>query len=137
MADRRVEALLDRYDESTSRMLGDTAHQVSDKYGGDLRRLREAAERDVSRERQLLKEFKGIGDVGASIYFREVQGAWAEIYPFADEAVLGTARRLELGDSAADLARLVPRPRFPVLVAALVRAGLANHTDEILEEASS
>lgn len=32
-----------RYDESTSRMLGDTAQLLLDRYRGDLRKLREEA----------------------------------------------------------------------------------------------
>jgi hypothetical protein len=57
-----------RYDESTSRMLGETAQKLIEAYGGDLRRLREAAGRDPAGERTLLKEFKGIGDVGVDIF---------------------------------------------------------------------
>src|SRR5690606_30916265 len=40
-----------RYDERTSTMLGDTADLVLDRYGGDLRRLRAAANsvRDIER----------------------------------------------------------------------------------------
>lgn len=126
-----------RYDESTSRMLGETADLVTSEYGGDLRRLREAADRDVTRERKLLKECKGIGNVGASVFFREVQGLWDELYPFADDPVLRTARKLGLGESSDDLAELVPKSEFPVLAAALIRSGLAKDTDEILAEASS
>jgi hypothetical protein len=48
---------------------------VVEKYGGDLRNLRKSAapggRPDPARERKLLKEFKGIGDVGANIFFRE------------------------------------------------------------------
>jgi hypothetical protein len=73
-----------RYDESTSRMLGDACTLLLERYRGDLRCLREEAERDPRRERALLKEFKGIGDVGVDIFFREAQIAWDELYPFAD-----------------------------------------------------
>jgi endonuclease III len=60
-----------RYDESASRMLGDTSALIVEAYGGDLRKLRQAAGRDPEAERRLLKEFKGIGDVGADIFCRE------------------------------------------------------------------
>ena len=73
-----------RYDESTSRMLGETSRMLLDRYQGDLRKLREAAGRDPQEERRLLEEFKGIGDVGADIFMREVQLVWDELYPFAD-----------------------------------------------------
>ena len=66
-----------RYDESTSRRLGDMAQLLLDRYGGDLCNLREAAHRDPQEERRLLKEFKGIGDVRVDIFFREAQLAWA------------------------------------------------------------
>ena len=85
-------------------MLGDTAKMLLDKYQGDLRRLRAAAERDPGRERALLKECKGIGDVGADIFCREAQIAWNELFPFADRRALETAGRLGLEDDAARLA---------------------------------
>lgn len=125
-----------RYDESTSRMLGDTAQLLSNRYGGDLRNLREAAERDPSRERKLLKECKGIGDVGVNIFFREVQGVWDEIHPFTDEKVLEASRDLQLPTNPDDLAKLVKTSEFPVLVAALVRSRLASDAEELLAAAS-
>jgi endonuclease III len=69
-----------RYDERTSTMLGDTAAFVIKKYKGDLRKLRDEAERDVKREHQLLQQFSGIGAVGADIFMREVQLVWDETY---------------------------------------------------------
>ena len=125
-----------RYDESTSRMLGDTAGMLLDKYGGDLRKLREAAERDPARERALLKECKGIGEVGADIFCREAQIAWDELFPFADRRALEAAGRLGLEDDAGKLARRVSRKDYPRLLAALVRTGLAKDFDDVLEAAS-
>lgn len=118
-----------RYDESTSRMLGDSVEILMDKYGGDLRRLREAARRDPGDERKLLKEFKGIGEVGADIFFREVQTAWDELFPFADRRALEAAKRLQLEEDAASLAGQVRREDFPRLVAALVRVSLSRDYD--------
>ncbi|HEY5706813.1 MAG TPA: hypothetical protein VIS96_14705 [Terrimicrobiaceae bacterium] len=74
-----------RYDEKTSRMLADASELLLDRYGGDLRKLREEAERDPRRKRELLMECKGIGEVGASIFLREVQVVWPENIPFADQ----------------------------------------------------
>ncbi len=122
-----------RYDESTSRMLGDTASMLLEKYGGDLRKLREAAGRAPEHERALLKECKGIGEVGADIFCREVQIAWEELYPFADRRALDAARRLGLEDEAAKLARRVSRNEFPRLIAALVRTSLGKDIEGILE----
>jgi endonuclease III len=121
-----------RYDERTSRMLEDTARLALDTYRGDLRRLREAAGRDRAAERELLKEFKGIGDVGADIFLREVQRAWPEVRPFFDARALKSARQLKLPDDPEQLARLAPRGDTARLAAALVRAGFAkDHSDLI------
>ena len=49
-----------RYDESTSRYLEATSRLLLEDYRGDLRRLREAAGHDPKRERELLKQFKGM-----------------------------------------------------------------------------
>jgi hypothetical protein len=124
-----------RYDESTSRMLGDTARMLLDEYGGDLRKLRAAAERDPGRERKLLKECKGIGEIGADIFCREAQIAWDELFPFADRRALEAARRLGLEDDAGKLAERVTRQDYPRLLAALVRTGLAKDFDEVLATA--
>ncbi len=125
-----------RYDESTSRMLGDTASMLLQRYGGDLRKLREEAGRAPERERTLLKECKGLGEVGADIFCREAQLAWDELYPFADRRALEAARHLGLEDDAAGLAKRVPKKEFPRLVAALVRTGLAKDRDGVLEAAA-
>lgn len=124
-----------RYDESTSRMLGDTAETLLAEYDGDLRKLRKRAEHDPDVERQLLKECKGIGDVGADIFMREAQAPWDELYPFADKVALRAARRLNLGKDARALARHVERDDFPRLVAALIRTDLAGDYDAITEAA--
>ena len=115
-----------RYDESTSRMLEDTSNILQEEYKGDLRNLREEAERDPKRERILLKKFKGIGDVGVDIFFREVQVAWDELVPFADNRVLKAARRLGLGNDVSDLHKIVKGRDFVRLVAGLVRVELKN-----------
>ncbi|HLM63348.1 MAG TPA: hypothetical protein VK306_03535 [Acidimicrobiales bacterium] len=123
-----------RYDERTSRMLGDTAEMILDRYRGDLRVLREAAKRDAARERALLKEFKGIGDTGADIFFREVQGAWTEVAPFVDRRALAAAAKLGLGDDAEALAGYMPKRDLPRLVAALVRVDMAGDHDDVLAD---
>ncbi|MEX0759869.1 MAG: hypothetical protein WD100_09840 [Tistlia sp.] len=126
-----------RYDESTARYIGDTTGLLRERYGGDLRRLREAAERDPRRERDLLKAFKGIGEVGADVFFREVQVAWDELYPFADRRALEAAGKLGLEANAEALARLAGGRRdLPRLLAALVRLDLAGETEAVLQEVS-
>jgi hypothetical protein len=128
-----------RYDESTSRMLGDTCALALERYRGDLRRLREQAERDPRRERALLKEFKGLGDVGTDIFFREAQVAWDELHPFADRRTLQAARRLGLDADARELDRLVrgDAREFARLAAALIRVGLERDYDAVRALAGS
>jgi endonuclease III len=127
-----------RYDESTSRMLGQTVDLLRDRYRGDLRRLRDDAERDPDAERRLLQEFTGIGGVGASIFSREVQLVWDEQYPYADDRALETAEQLGLGHDVSDLTGLVDGPdQLTTLVAALVRCGLADDVDDVVAAAES
>jgi endonuclease III len=124
-----------RYDESTSRMLGDTVALLLERYGGDLRNLREQAERNPGQERRLLKEFKGIGDVGADIFFREAQVAWDELFPFADDRSLEGARKLGLPDSPQALVDLAGAEDYPRLVAALVRMQLQKGLEDVRQRA--
>lgn len=126
-----------RYDESTSRMLGETTGLLLDQYGGDLRQLRHAGHSDPATERQLLKAFKGIGDVGVDIFFREIQLAWDELYPFAGKRDLDAAAKLGLEKDPAGLARHVSREDFPRLTAALIRAGIARDFEAVREQAQA
>lgn len=133
---QRVKALDEggyvRYDERTATMLAETAQMVIEKYGGDLRNLRREARADPARERTLLKEFKGIGEVGVNIFFREVQLAWPELYPFADSRILETAKELRLPADARKLAGLVRRRRdFVRLVSALMQVRLSRKQEQI------
>ena len=126
-----------RYQERTASMLGEMAKTVLDRWDGDLRKLRDQAERDPKQERRLLKEAKGIGDTGVDIFFREGQAAWDEIRPFADRRALDAAKRLDLGSDPKALARLADGAAFDRLVAALVRTELAGDHDEIRATASA
>jgi hypothetical protein len=126
-----------RYDERTSRMLGESCDLLPDRWGGDLRRLRGEAGRDPGRERSLLKEFSGLGDAGVDIFFREAQAAWDELRPFADRRALSAASDLGLGDDPRALARLADGDGAGLarLTAALVRTGLERDADEVREAA--
>jgi len=138
--EQRVRALDEggyvRYDERTSTMLGETAQMLIDVYQGDLRRLREAAGRDPGRERKLLDQFKGVGEVAVNIFFREAQLAWPELYPFVDARTLASAKALGLPADPAKLAASVRgRRQFVRLVAALIRVELEHKREEILAAA--
>jgi hypothetical protein len=88
------------------------------------------------KERRLLEKFKGIGEVGAGIFCREVQSVWDELFPYADKKALAAAARLGLGRNAGELAALVHRRDYPRLLTALVRTGLARDYEAIIAGAS-
>lgn len=137
---QRVDAITDegykRYDEKTATQLGELAERVQHAYHGDLRELRSEARHDPEREKQLLTEFNGIGPVGADIFLREVQGVWAEAYPYVDAKVLASAQKLHLGSSAEELAELVPKSQFPALVASLVQLDLDGAHERVRQAAA-
>ena len=124
-----------RYDERTASMLADACELLLDRYRGDLRRLRAEAGRDPRQERRLLKQVKGLGDVGVDIFFREAQVAWEELFPFLDRRAAQAARRLGLDADPRALAGNQDPEAFARLVAALVRTGLADDHDAVLEAA--
>lgn len=124
-----------RYDERTSTMLGDTTELLVERWNGDLRELRDEAWHDPDVERELLKEFKGIGDVGADIFCREAQAVWPELRPFADRRALSAAERLHLGGDAKALARAAGTDDLSRVVAALVRVDLADDYDQVRQAA--
>lgn len=123
---QRVQALRSagyvRYDDRTARMLGGCAEQLLERYAGDLRRLRAVAGNDSATIRRLLKQLDGVGDAAVDVVFRELQGPWPELYPFADRRAMDVAKRLRLGTTPAGLAATVGRERFARVVAALIRA---------------
>jgi endonuclease III len=125
---QRVDALgrggYRRYDERTATQLGDAARMVIDDYGGDLRRLRDAADGDVPAMQQALRRFPGIGPAGADIFLREAQRVWPGIAPYLDAKALEGARRLGLPDEPGALMRLAGDADPAVVAAALVRAAL-------------
>ncbi|MET9470194.1 endonuclease [Streptomyces sp. NPDC006544] len=115
-----------RYDESTASALGDGATLIVDHYAGDLRRLRDRAEGDPARIRELLREVPRIGPVGADIFCRELQGLWPELRPAFDRKARTGAAALGLPRTPRGLAELVPAAELPRLAAALVRSQLEH-----------
>ena len=125
---QRVDALgrarYKRYDESTATALGDGAELLRKEYRDDLRRLRERAERDPRRIRELLTDFPRLGPVGAQIFCREAQAVWPELRPALDGKALDGARALNLPADPAVLAEQVRPAELATLAAALVRVAL-------------
>jgi endonuclease III len=125
----RVDALgrghFRRYDESTAATLGEVAVTILERWDGDLRNLREAAEGEPGRIRELLQEFKGIGPTGADIFLREVQGVWPGVSPYFDAKVIEGAKLLDPPLDGQELAALAGSPaQLARLAAALVRLSL-------------
>ncbi|UCM91344.1 endonuclease [Streptomyces marincola] len=119
---QRVDALgaggYRRYDERTATQLGDGARLALDRYGGDLRRLRGP---DAARR---LREFPGIGPLGADIFLREAQAVWPEYAPYIDGKARAGAERVGLPRSPRTLGGLVGGGDVPRLTAGLVRVAL-------------
>ncbi|MFP5068801.1 endonuclease [Pseudonocardia nantongensis] len=125
---QRVDALgrahFTRVDEQTATALGDGAAQLLDDYAGDLRKLRDAADRDPKRIRKLLTAFPRLGPTGAGIVTREAQAVWPELRPSLDGKARQGAERLGLPTDPDELAGLVDGDELARFAAALTRVGL-------------
>jgi endonuclease III len=122
-----------RYDESSATRLAELAEAVQQEYRGDLRLLAERSGRRVDDAQKLLKDFKGIGDTGASIFLREVQDVWPWARSTFDDLALAAARDLGLPATASELATL-SHGRNAALAAALVRYSLDADVRERLAD---
>jgi endonuclease III len=135
---QRVDALgkggYRRYDERTSTLLGRGAELLLERYGGDLRRLR-----DEPDPKRALLDIPGIGPTGADIFLRDVQGVWPEFAPYIDRKALDGARRLGLPASPEKLGGLVQGRQMPPRLAdGLVHAALDKPlADEVLAAAKA
>jgi len=125
-----------RYDESTADYLRDTARWAEDRYGGDLRNLREEAG-DRAGILKALQGAKGLGPTGAEIFAREAQLVWDELYPAEISGPAETAARdLGLPGDAKRLAGLAgAQERYVRLLAALTRARLDGPAEKVKEAA--
>ena len=113
-----------RYDESTATALGRGAELVLDRYRGDLRRMRAAADGDPGEMQRLLREVPSLGPVGAHIFCREAQAVWPELRPYFDKKALSGAEKAGLPKDAGRLAELVDAADYARFSAALVRLTL-------------
>jgi endonuclease III len=127
-----------RYDESTATRLGEGAEIAQERYGGDLRRMRDAADGDTDDLRGRLREFPGIGPAGADIFLREAQAVWPQVAPYFDGKAAQGARALGLPGSPRKLAGLAEDADAEpaVLAAALVRVALDRKAPEAVREAA-
>lgn len=137
---QRVDALGEggyrRYDERTATQLGDGAELLLDSYGGDPRRIRDAADGDTDRLRKLLREVPGLGPAGVDIFLREAQAVWPELKPHLDAKALQGAERVGLPTAPDALLKAAGKETEPaVLAAALVRAALDKKGAEEIRKA--
>ncbi|MCJ1375920.1 hypothetical protein MMC20_007158 [Loxospora ochrophaea] len=106
-----------RYREKTATALGELADLILEKYDGDLNALLTLSSSTPQKTRTLLKEIKGLGDVGVNIFFDTVQAIWPSLAPSLDPRNLQTAEKaglggdveklwVEVGKSAEQMARL-------------------------------
>ncbi|GCB26885.1 hypothetical protein AAWM_09770 [Aspergillus awamori] len=86
-----------RYREQGATNLGDLAEFVNEKYDGDLNNLLKKAHNDRDETRKLIKEIKGLGDLGVDLFFNNAQAVWPSIAPFIDGRSLETADNVGLG----------------------------------------
>ena len=137
----RVDALgrghYKRYDERTATMLGDGAELLTERWHGDLRRLRDEADGAVGVVAGRLEEFPGIGPAGASVFLREAQAVWPSVAPYVDERVQTGAREIGLPTGRDALARLAGSDRdLARLAAALVRVTLTKNAADQVRQAA-
>jgi len=122
-----------RYDFSTADDLLALSDLLMRKYDGDLNRLHDQAKDSADLEERL-KEFRGVGDVTANIFLRELRGVWKKADPLPGRHAILAARNLGLVKSARPAAALdelrrvwkvkaVPRKTFVNFEVALSRLG--------------
>ncbi|WP_329171702.1 endonuclease [Streptomyces sp. NBC_01477] len=137
---QRVDALgrggYRRYDERTATQLGEGAELAAERYGGDLRRLRDEAGGDTAAIRRGLQEFPGVGPAGADIFLREAQAVWPQAAPYLDAKALQGARALGLPTTPAALLPLADGTQPAVLASALVRVALDKTAPRSVREAA-
>ncbi|NUS14684.1 MAG: endonuclease [Streptomyces sp.] len=137
---QRVDALgrggYRRYDERTATQLGEGADLAQERYGGDLRRLRDEADGDAEQMRDRLQDFPGMGPAGADIFLREAQAVWPQAAPYLDGKALQGARALGLPARTGSLMDLAGDAEPAVLAAALVRVALDRKAPDAVREAA-
>jgi hypothetical protein len=121
-----------RYDEQTATALGRGAELLLEAYSGDLRTLRDRAQRRPAEITRALRSVPRLGPVGADIFCREAQLVWPELRPYFDKKALSGAERLGLPSDAERLAALVTGDDLALLAAGLVRAALDSTLAENL-----
>jgi hypothetical protein len=127
-----------RYDYKTATKLLEINHALLADYGGNLNALHSVAKNSADLEQRIMALGKGIGEVTARIFLRELRGRWDKAAPPLSAPALMAAQSLgylsekEAEDSGKALGHLqrlwkkhgMPADTFPDFEAALVREGL-------------
>ncbi|KAI4186708.1 MAG: hypothetical protein LQ346_005622 [Caloplaca aetnensis] len=121
-----------RYREKTATGLGELAEFVTEKYDNDLNNLVKAADSSPPKIRALLKEIKGIGNVGLDIFCDTAQHIWPCLAPFIDPRSMKTAQQCGFGDDVETLWAAVGKDleRMCRLAAALTTVRLEKKEKE-------
>lgn len=85
-----------RYDFKTATKLLNVSRTLGAQYKGDLNILHERASDTADLVQRIRGLGKGIGDVTANIFLRELRGIWAKANPLPAARVIRAARALEL-----------------------------------------
>jgi len=85
-----------RYDFKTATKLLGICGALVENYAGDLNKLHTAAKNAPDLEKRVKELGKGIGDVTAGIFLREMRGTWAKAEPLPSDLVLIGAKELGL-----------------------------------------
>lgn len=120
-----------RYREKTATALGDLADFVNNKYDGDLNNLLNKADSSAAQVRSLLKEIKGIGNVGIDIFCDTAQGIWPCLAPFIDPRSMKTAQQCGLGEEIDAIWDTIGKDRMCRLAAALTTLRLEEKEKEL------
>ncbi|TKA27401.1 hypothetical protein B0A50_05013 [Salinomyces thailandicus] len=116
--EKHVKAMWDartQHKEKTAGEIGQIADVVLSKFTGEndsegtkLERVRTECNRDVEKEREMLKNnIKGLGKTGLDIFFRRVQWVWDAGFPFIDGRTAQSLHKLGLPDQGEELSKLI------------------------------
>jgi hypothetical protein len=83
-----------RYDFKTASKLLDLSNALIERYKGDLNRLHDSARDPQGLQQRLQALAKGIGEVTAGIFLRELRGLWSKAQPRPSELAIDAARHL-------------------------------------------
>lgn len=90
-----------RYDFKTADKLLLVMKNLVEKYGGSLTRLHDQALDSRDLEKRIEELGKGIGNVTASIFLRELRGIWLKADPYPTRMVVQAAKQLGIVDQNA------------------------------------